>query len=47
MKLLLLCVPYDGGKSGVSVYIRNVARELKQSGHDLTLIVEENAVEDF
>ncbi len=47
MKLLLLCVPYDGGKSGVSVYIRNVVRELKQSGHDLTLIVEENAVEDF
>ncbi len=47
MKLLVLCVPYDAGRSGVSVYIDNVVRELDAAGHDLTLIVEKNSVASF
>ena len=40
MKLLVSCIPYDGGKSGISVYVREVVRELAAQGHDLTLIME-------
>ncbi len=43
MKFLLCCVPYDKGHSGISVYINNVIAELKKQGHELTLIVEEQA----
>ncbi|MGE4565392.1 MAG: WecB/TagA/CpsF family glycosyltransferase [Victivallaceae bacterium] len=47
MKILILCVPYDGGKSGVSVYIDNVVRELAAAGHELTLVVEAEAAPFF
>ena len=40
MKLLISCIPYDGGKSGISVYTREVVRELRAQGHELTLLVE-------
>ena len=40
MKLLVSCIPYDGGKSGISVYTREVVRELAAQGHELTLLVE-------
>ena len=40
MKLLVSCIPYDGGKSGISVYVREVVRELAMQGHELTLLVE-------
>jgi len=40
MKLLVSCIPYDGGKSGISVYVREVVRELVAQGHELTLLVE-------
>ena len=40
MKLLVSCIPYDGGKSGISVYTREVVRELRAQGHELTLLVE-------
>ena len=40
MKLLVSCIPYDGGKSGISVYVREVVRELAAQGHDLTLLCE-------
>ena len=43
MKILLLCVPYDSGKSGISVCIRNIVRELAAQGHELTLILEPSA----
>lgn len=43
MKILLLCVPYDSGKSGISVCIRNIVRELAARGHELTLILEASA----
>lgn len=47
MRLLVCCVPYDSGKSGVSVYIRSVVRELAAAGHDLTLVVEADEQETF
>ena len=40
MKLLVSCIPYDGGKSGISVYVREVVRALAEQGHELTLLVE-------
>jgi glycosyltransferase involved in cell wall biosynthesis len=42
-KILVGCIPFDGGKSGISVYIREVLRELVASGHDLTLLIEPGA----
>ena len=40
MKLLVSCIPYDGGKSGISVYVREVVRSLLAQGHELTLLCE-------
>ena len=40
MRLLVSCIPYDGGKSGISVYVREVVRALREQGHLLTLLVE-------
>jgi len=40
MKLLVSCIPYDSGKSGISVYVREVVRALQEQGHELTLLVE-------
>ena len=40
MKLFVSCIPYDGGKSGISVYVREVVRELCRQGHELTLLCE-------
>ena len=40
MKLLVSCIPYDGGKSGISTYVREVVRALSTQGHQLTLLVE-------
>ena len=40
MRLLVSCIPYDGGKSGISVYVREVVRALRKQGHDLTLLCE-------
>ncbi|MBQ7252975.1 MAG: glycosyltransferase family 4 protein [Kiritimatiellae bacterium] len=39
MRLLVDCIPYDGGRSGISVYVREVVSALA-GGHDLTLLVE-------
>ena len=38
MKLLVSCIPYDGGKSGISVYTREVVAALEAQGHELTLL---------
>ncbi|MDD4817656.1 MAG: glycosyltransferase family 1 protein [Victivallaceae bacterium] len=43
MRILYSCVPFDGGRSGISVYMRNVLRELEAAGHELTLIAEPSA----
>ncbi|MBR4370236.1 MAG: glycosyltransferase family 4 protein [Victivallales bacterium] len=40
MRLFVSCVPFDDGRSGISVYIRHVIRELAAQGHDLTLLIE-------
>ena len=40
MRILVSCIPYDAGKSGISVYVREVVRELARQGHELTLLVE-------
>lgn len=47
MKILVSCVPYDGGRSGISVYIDNVVRALKEQGHELVLVVEPDAAAHF
>ncbi len=47
MKIIISCIPYDKGKSGISVYIRNVVNALHKQGHFLTLIVEPDAAGDF
>ena len=47
MKILLSAIPFDGGKSGISVYIREVVKALESAGHELTLIVEDDAAEEF
>ena len=47
MKILVSCIPYDQGKSGISVYINHVVHELEQLGHQLTLVVEPGAVSYF
>ena len=40
MRILISCIPFDRGRSGISTYIRNVVGELAAQGHDLTLLVE-------
>ena len=43
MRLLVSGIPYDGGKSGISVYVREVVRALFEQGHSLTLLREPEA----
>ena len=47
MKILLSAIPFDNGKSGISVYIREVVKALESQGHELTLIVEDDGAEEF
>ena len=47
MKILLSAIPFDNGKSGISVYIREVVNALEQQGHELTLIVEDDGAIEF
>ena len=47
MKILFSCVPFDGGKSGISVYVKQLVAALKEQKQDLTLIVEADAAEFF
>ncbi|MBR2365257.1 MAG: WecB/TagA/CpsF family glycosyltransferase [Lentisphaeria bacterium] len=47
MKILLSAIPFDNGRSGISVYIREVVRVLESAGHDLTLIVEDDGAKEF
>ena len=47
MKILLSAIPFDNGKSGISVYIREVVKALENAGHELTLIVEDDGAEEF
>ncbi len=47
MRLLVSCIPYDRGKSGISVYVRETVRALREQGHELTLLVEPGDGETF
>ena len=47
MKILISAIPFDNGKSGISVYIREVVKALEQAGHELTLIVEDDGAKEF
>ena len=40
MRLLVSCIPYDSGKSGISTYVREVVKALAAQGHELTLLCE-------
>ena len=46
MKLLVSCIPYDGGRSGISVYVREVVNALAAQGHELTLLCENGVTVD-
>ena len=45
MRILVSCVPFDHGRSGISVYMRHTVSALAAAGHELTLVVEEEARE--
>ena len=47
MRLLVSTIPYDKGKSGISVYVREVVRELAAQGNSLTLLAEPGEVVDI
>ena len=47
MKILLSAIPFDNGKSGISVYIPEVVKALEKAGHELTLIVEDDGAKEF
>ena len=47
MKMLVSCVPYDGGNSGISTYIREIVSALSEAGNNLTLVVEADAADSF
>ncbi len=40
MRILVSCIPYDRGKSGISVYMRCLLDALRKQGHTPTLLVE-------
>ena len=46
MRILVDCIPFDRGRSGISVYMRQVVGELARAGHELTLLVEPDAVDE-
>ena len=46
MRILFSCIPFDRGRSGISVYMRNALAALAEAGHELTLVVEPEAAED-
>lgn len=43
MTILVPCIPFDGGKSGISVYIREVVRALRADGHRVLCVFEGEA----
>ena len=44
MRILVSCIPFDHGRSGISVYVRHTVAALAAAGHELTLVVEPEAV---
>ena len=46
MRILFSCIPFDHGRSGISVYMRHTVAALAEAGHELTLVVEREAAKD-
>ena len=46
MRILVSCVPFDHGRSGISVYMRHTVAALARAGHELTLVLDPEAVAD-
>ena len=46
MRILVSCVPFDHGRSGISVYTRHTVAALAAAGHQLTLVVEPEAADE-
>ena len=46
MKILVSCIPFDRGRSGISVYIRQTVAALARAGHELVLVLEPDAAGD-
>jgi glycosyltransferase involved in cell wall biosynthesis len=44
VRILVDCIPFDGGKSGLAAYARGLVAELRRQGHGLTLLCEPGAV---
>jgi len=47
MNILVSCMGYDGGKSGISTYMQNVLANIKETPHFTTLVLEYGGVEHF
>ena len=47
MKILFSAIPFDHGRSGISVYMRNALKALKEAGHEVTVVTEPEAVQAF
>ncbi|MDD5663641.1 MAG: glycosyltransferase family 1 protein [Victivallaceae bacterium] len=47
MKILISCIPFDQGKSGISVYTAKIVEELSRLGHELVLFTEHDAADSF
>ena len=43
MRILVSCIPFDHGRSGISVYMRHTVAALAAAGNELTLVVEAEA----
>ena len=46
MRILFSCIPFDHGRSGISVYMRRTVAALAEAGHELTLVLEPEAVDE-
>ena len=46
MRILFSCIPFDHGRSGISVYMRQTVAALAKAGHELTLVLEPEAADD-
>ncbi len=44
MRILVSCIPFDHGRSGISVYTRHTVAALAAAGHELVLAVEPEAI---
>lgn len=47
LRILYSCVPYDHGRSGISVYMREQVAALRAAGHHVTVIAEPDAAAAF